>query len=241
MNIKTAPAAAGQGVRDVGTSHDVLQWDAVDVNLSLIVCGPFGVDAVIDQPIIDRLSGLGVGDLRDFGVPLRVDDERSIFIMRKTSIGTNAYDMTRVHVRYSVFGCRYERATDSLSIYVPKAKDAAFCDVSAVIKVRVQRQEASSGSGKGFLGLPRKGAADHAVGYAVRVQASTTIESKYSSPEGEIGLAYGFAGCDYSYPVTAAMLGARKFFVPGFDRGNGDVAAPELRSRDRGFKIINEG
>lgn len=238
MNIKIESASSEHGISAVDMSDGKLVWVSCGIDLSLIVCGPFGSQNVIDDGFTSALASLTLDDLKNAPTQVRsIDADRSFSMLINGKLELKSYKPLRVLARYTIYGCTYRKGT--LTLYDHDGASDAVCDVPATLRAQV------------VASAPPATATDHGLlsGFfpkpdPVPQRPSYTVELSCDVPVGSmdgVGLAYAFPGstCPYSYPITRQMLEKGCFVVPAGVSPAGEPVPPVIQARDAlGFRVV---
>lgn len=223
MRLALAPATAAHCVRAVEVRDGQLCWVDEGVTNVLVVWGPYGVDITVDDTLFEAVEALPGEALRRTSGTVRLADGRSLMLRRVSEIAASSFSCESAHMRYAVFGCTYEQGVELvLTMYVPNDLGSVEADAPAKARVSVRRRTASERVGFG----PFARDVERLCGYTLRIDCASAFEGGEPT-----GLAYGYEGMGWSYPVVGGMLN-RDFEV--------DACAdrpPRVFSFDDGFEV----
>lgn len=228
MNVTTEPATDQHCVRNVYVQAGTLAWDAAGISHALVISGAYNEPLAIDGAVRDALEASGTDLLRSSGAPVTLSDGRTMALLMRGAIRSDAYSCSQRHARYAVFGCRYDAASETLSVFVPAEGDQAACDVPGVVRVDVRPHWETRKSG--FLGRKQD---------RVLVAYELTLQMEGSLRAGEgLDLWYEFEGCAFRYPVTSEMLGKSLYVRPYRSGPDSAPVEPVVKSGGHGFEVV---
>jgi len=224
VNIKLIDFDAEHYATNLTYKGGSLKWESVGATHFMILRSAFGTEIKLSQSHIDCLKAMEEGQiLCGEEAALECGNSDMHFIVFPRS-GVNVFSVMVKPAAYAVYACSYEGGV--LTVYNPS--DACFERCSVAAKVRISLKK---------VPLPKKGFLDKIKELTKTEQEEERLYYNVSFPHvpnyAENMLCYGYAGCDYRFPITAQMLG-KTVLIPEFE-GN----APKVESLDsKAYKVV---